>query len=487
MNFIYFCFSLVIIIWAHPNPSDLSGTCTDVSFHHISKIGETRVSNFTLSERNSIRVYHSDVSPNEKAAYAKLAPAYTMSNNELSIGNVKGTPRAWAWANDKRVIGGLTAAHPRNNRSMCLEVTALSSVRPVPIYEGMKQPPEDSTTAYYDYNYQYMYYAQHGFVHDVGNVALEANAATDQIKIKTNSRGRNTRALRPTDESGGACVLQSLSACEGSAAYVSVKWGPRCMLDLRRLGLHAEDFFVPLLERPGARAGILRRLFVDPHTKAVARARKTGAPAPSLAEFVDSGSVPKLCLLNMSLLYRELLPPGMVVTTSDPSAGSDAALTVTLTPLPPRSGPGGPVLVDSVVVMTALWDHNYHHFAIDSLVKIVRYLPLLTRHPEVRIHIRRFEQFCKKTKYIRGGIEIRRRFWDLLGLVPRSSAGVVSDEAIARRIVSGIAKPAVRPSDCWLLAVGCVTHPSADLAFSLFVCFLVCLQGQSWHDGQSVC
>ena len=100
------------------------------------------------------------------------------------------------------------------------------------------------------------------------------------------------------------------------------------------------------------------------------------------------------------------------------------------------------ITVEKVFVLTALWDHNYHHFLLDSVVKLIRYLPFLLKYPDIKIHIRRFEQFCKKEKYISGGIEIRRRIWDILGLIARPVGqdphSKLQDIDINKRIISGI-------------------------------------------------
>ena len=42
-------------------------------------------------------------------------------------------------------------------------------------------------------------------------------------------------------------------------------------------------------------------------------------------------------------------------------------------------------------IMTAIWDMNFHHFLVDSLSRIARYLDFLRRHPEIMIHFRNFD------------------------------------------------------------------------------------------------
>ncbi len=74
--------------------------------------------------------------------------------------------------------------------------------------------------------------------------------------------------------------------------------------------------------------------------------------------------------------------------------------------------------VRRVVVIAANWDNNYHHFLIDCLSRIVRMLGFLRANPDVRIHIRAFEQFAKKERYVAGGRKLRHRLLQLLGLDP---------------------------------------------------------------------
>lgn len=53
--------------------------------------------------------------------------------------------------------------------------------------------------------------------------------------------------------------------------------------------------------------------------------------------------------------------------------------------------------VDQVFVLTAGWDSNYGHFIIDSLPRIIRFLPFLQDNPNIKIHIRFHEQFVNIT------------------------------------------------------------------------------------------
>jgi hypothetical protein len=72
------------------------------------------------------------------------------------------------------------------------------------------------------------------------------------------------------------------------------------------------------------------------------------------------------------------------------------------------------VMHDKVFMATAGWDHNYHHFIIDSLTRIVRHIDWLRANPDVKIHMRYFENDMKNEKMIASGRLLRSKFWDLL-------------------------------------------------------------------------
>lgn len=69
-----------------------------------------------------------------------------------------------------------------------------------------------------------------------------------------------------------------------------------------------------------------------------------------------------------------------------------------------------------VFVVTATWDNNYHHFIIDTLSRLIRHIEFLKNNQDVMIHIRRFEQYAKKPRYVEGGRKLRQRLIELLGL-----------------------------------------------------------------------
>ena len=89
-----------------------------------------------------------------------------------------------------------------------------------------------------------------------------------------------------------------------------------------------------------------------------------------------------------------------------------------------------------VFVISAAWDHNYHHFLIDSLSRLVRHVDFLVANPDVRIHIREFDQYAKESQSAKGRT-LRELLLQLLGLDPRRlvSGVVLADEVFMPRAV----------------------------------------------------
>ena len=106
----------------------------------------------------------------------------------------------------------------------------------------------------------------------------------------------------------------------------------------------------------------------------------------------------------------------------------------TAAPTPPPRPPL-PAYHRQVLVITASWDNNYHHFIVDVLLKLIRYMDFVQAHPAIKIHIRTFEKFARKERYVQGGIALRKRLIDLLGLDASRfiNGSVVADEIYVPR------------------------------------------------------
>jgi len=88
---------------------------------------------------------------------------------------------------------------------------------------------------------------------------------------------------------------------------------------------------------------------------------------------------------------------------------------------------------DTVFVMSAAWDNNYHHFMIDGLSKVIRMIDFLHQHPHIKIHIRRGEQnFKKKPLQQAAAIAMRLRLFRLLGI---DESRLISGPVLAKQVI----------------------------------------------------
>ncbi len=77
---------------------------------------------------------------------------------------------------------------------------------------------------------------------------------------------------------------------------------------------------------------------------------------------------------------------------------------------------------DKVFIISSLWDYNYHHFIADSLSRLAKHYLFLKSNPDIKIHIRHFEDY--DTMYTQDNLFhkksdlMRMRFMDMLGLDP---------------------------------------------------------------------
>jgi hypothetical protein len=81
-----------------------------------------------------------------------------------------------------------------------------------------------------------------------------------------------------------------------------------------------------------------------------------------------------------------------------------------------------PARHDKVFVVDALWDYNYHHFLADSVARLITSLRFLRAHPDIKIHIRAFEEYdidpVHKEDFKAPARKMRDGMFKLLGLDP---------------------------------------------------------------------
>lgn len=92
-----------------------------------------------------------------------------------------------------------------------------------------------------------------------------------------------------------------------------------------------------------------------------------------------------------------------------------------------------PTRYKRVFIISASWDHNYHHFLSDSLSKLARHIDFLQRNPDIRIHIRSYEQYSPNKSG--SGKALRVRLLESIGLSSDRliSGPIVADEVFIPR------------------------------------------------------
>eukprot|EP01031_Cornospumella_fuschlensis_P043221 gene43221-52835_t len=90
--------------------------------------------------------------------------------------------------------------------------------------------------------------------------------------------------------------------------------------------------------------------------------------------------------------------------------------------------------VPQLFVASSIWDNNYHHLVIDVLPRIIRFLPYLQQHREIKIHLRRFERY-NKPPVAQRAVQMKRRVLRLMGIdADRLVSGpVIAQEALVPR------------------------------------------------------
>lgn len=101
-----------------------------------------------------------------------------------------------------------------------------------------------------------------------------------------------------------------------------------------------------------------------------------------------------------------------------------------------QSGNPSPVQqVRSVIVISALWDYNYHHFLADSLARLSSIYPFLVEREDIFIQVRSFEEYDRVFQHNKGFQNdakiMRKYFFDLLGISP---SRIISGPILAKEV-----------------------------------------------------
>ncbi|RYH30486.1 DUF563 domain-containing protein [archaeon] len=98
-------------------------------------------------------------------------------------------------------------------------------------------------------------------------------------------------------------------------------------------------------------------------------------------------------------------------------------------------------VLDKVFTIPAIWDDNYHNFVTDSLPRLSRNFRYLKSHPDIKIHLRSYEQFDAKyaadSAYKAKAKAMREAFLSLLGISPDRvvTGAVLANEVFVPRFM----------------------------------------------------
>ena len=362
-----------------------------------------------------------------------------------------------------------------------------SAIKPLALYtsylDNIKDNVGDKFKNKDEYVDEYIYYIHSGIINDIGSILVSPPEPTSN----TNT---NTKQLPLSTPTTPTCVISPRKGCEKLSPPATVKWTKKCAIELKTLHLswwelfnthsnsnssnnininsdknsnaHSKAYYMKLMEHIYTIPYIehikkmKKRLAKDATSNSNGGAGSGSASnltietmgLPDISEFSRKSARSRpLCGLNVTLLYDVLLNNIDYIDYIDANTNSNIVSTyasfshntVDTTPLKPYTPPippipPSPVIYESVFVLTTVWDHNYHHFLIDAVVKLVPYLPLLRQNPHMHIHIRRYEQYCKRERYIKGGLSMRKRIWELLGLVNPVVNSVVNNGGGSRGV-----------------------------------------------------
>jgi hypothetical protein len=88
-----------------------------------------------------------------------------------------------------------------------------------------------------------------------------------------------------------------------------------------------------------------------------------------------------------------------------------------------------------VFTIPALWDYNYHHFIVDSLVRLSRNLRYLRSNKDILIHVRSYEEYdpkySKNAAFKEKAKRMREMFFTLLGI---STSRIITGPVLADEV-----------------------------------------------------
>jgi hypothetical protein len=298
------------------------------------------------ADADEITVVASPPSHDEVAAYAGLPATLTKANAALAKGEVLGKSKVAEWKKSGN-NWQLPRNHLRNDKDRCVNASVAASQGVVALYsDAMKN----------DVSAFYLLHLRNALVHPTGVVATRCG------------------------------YIQAHEACETIFRFLGKKWFAQCQ------------------------AGI-------------AAQRKGGADVTWESAWDGTAA-------SVEALHRACRDADTPTTTSSKVSyqGDPAELTPGLGT--PEAPPQQAARYRRVFVISAGWDSNFHHFLVrrlsavlfvhgrtkvpsfdhakcppvcvqvDSLSRLIRHLPFLRAHPDIRIHIRATDNRFRKVRAI---------------------------------------------------------------------------------------
>lgn len=183
--------------------------------------------------------------------------------------------------------------------------------------------------------------------------------------------------------------LQMVDGCETKFKFIGRKWWMSCKVAIRDAKLRWEDLFNPRL-------------------------------SPLLASNHQLST-------NNTTSNDSLAAPSILELCRDKSYWND----ITRTVYPHWR------YYEEVIVVTALWDSNYHHFLVDTLLRLIPILDYVQAHPTIPIHIRRTETELSYETFKLSAVRIRQSIGTILSIDPARfiSGPIIAGEVLVPRMV----------------------------------------------------
>lgn len=352
--------------------------------------------NLRLDHENYV-FYRFPIPSDEWAYYQQIPDTFTWAHYNLSVGLQKGREQAIQWQKPGNMQWAVASDHPRQNKSNCIQVTRSVVEIPGFLYREARNIVTE----------MYLLRKKNVLIHETGIVASKCG------------------------------YFQLTDACETRFKFIGRKWWNKCKHQLHHSNLTWDSIFDPTISP-------LLTYKVDSNGKLIRNQRKGGESSrkyfmnPELPLNIYDNLYPENVNAT-SMIFENSLNVSSVTNHDllDHTRASICRDEAYWTPLSRPWYPFWQYVPHKVLVITAVWDANYHHFLIDCISRIAPFMDYVRAYPELRIHIRRHELETANLAYRNAGLMTRTRIARLLKIDPKRfiSGPFVAAEVIIPRSV----------------------------------------------------